>query len=201
MNQKEYHMNKIFILFLISFFLSLNAKSAAVQDKYRDRDQLTCINAIKKYPYAQLVKTLKKDNDFFIAVLTYNSEWGMYPSYIYIDKPIQSYKGKANIIVINRETCNEISQLIDKYIDFEKPLFIKHGKNSLPAMFHVVIVYRKGKTAEMILSQLNNKITNKYENNIYTDKPFIFLSKLADMTDTGSMFESIYGFFPILLKK
>ena len=189
------------ISLIVLLLIPLMMKGKRIVHNCNDRDYLICARTIKKYSNSQLLKTLKKDNDFFIAVLTYNSEWGMYPSYIYIDKPIQSYKGKANIIVISRETCNEISQLIDKYIDFEKPLFIKHGKNSLPAMFHVVIVYRKGKTAEMILSQLNNKITNKYEDNIYTDKPFIFLSKLADMTDTGSMFESIYGFFPILLKK
>ena len=199
MNPKEYHMNKIFILLVISFFISLDVESASDRDNCRDRDQLTCIDTIKKYPYTQLVKTLKEHNDFFIAVLTYNSDWGMYPSYIYVDKPIQ-LNGKANIIVINKETCNKISQLIDKYVDFSKSLFIKHGKNSLPAIFHVIIVYKNNKTSETILSQLNNTITNKYENNIHTDKPFIFLAKLADMTNTDSMFETIYGFPPILLK-
>lgn len=200
MNPKEYHMNKIFILFIILFFISFDIESASDKDNSVNKDQLACVDTIKKYPYMQLVKRLKEDNDFFIGVLTYNSDWGMYPSYIYADKPIQLHKNKANIIVINKETCNEISQLIDKYVDFNKPLFINHGKNSIPAIFHVIIVYRKGKTSEIILSQLNNRITSKYENSIYTDKPFIFLAKLADMTNTPLMFESIYGFFPISLK-
>ena len=193
-------MNKIFILFIVSFFISFNLESASNKDDSTNRDRLTCIETIKKYPYMQLVKRLKKDNDLFIGVLTYNSDWGMYPSYIYVYKPIQLHKNKANIIVINKETCGEISQLIDKYIDFNKPLFINYGKNSIPAIFHVIVVYRNGKTSEIILSQINNRITNKYENNIYTDKPFIFLAKLADMTNTHSMFESIYGFSPISLK-
>ena len=154
----------------------------------------------KKISLYAISETFKKDNDLFIGVLTYNSDWGMYPSYIYVYKPIQLHKNKANIIVINKETCGEISQLIDKYIDFNKPLFINYGKNPIPAIFHVIVVYRNGKTSEIILSQMNNRITNKYENSIYTDKPFIFLAKLADMTNTHSMFESIYGFSPISLK-
>ena len=201
MSQEEYHMNRVIILFVISFFISLDVESAVVNDKCRDRDQLICINTIKKYPYTQLMNTLKKNSDFFIAVLTYNSDWGMYPSYIYIDKPIQLYKGKANIIAINNKTCSEIYQLIDAYIDFDGSLFIKHGENSFPAMFHVVVVYKKGKITEMILSQLDNTVTDKYENDVYADKPFIFLAKLADVTNTPLMFESIYGFSPIILKK
>lgn len=81
-------MNKIFILFIVSFFISFNLESASNKDDSTNRDRLTCIETIKKYPYMQLVKRLKKDNDLFIGVLTYNSDWGMYPSYIYVYKPI-----------------------------------------------------------------------------------------------------------------
>ena len=124
----------------------------------------------------------------------------MYPSYIYVDKHIQLQNNKANIIVLNEKMSDKISKLINSYIDFEKPLFVKDGGNSLPANFHVIVVYKNGKRSEIILSQLTNRITDKYENNVYVDKPFIFLAMLADATDTSSMFENIYGFFPISLK-
>ena len=170
------------------------------KDNCIDRDRQICINTIKKYPYSQLLEDLKRSNDFFILVLTYNSDWGMYPSYIFVDKPIQLLNNKANIIVLNKKISDKISKLINSYIDFEKPLFVKHGGNSLPANFHVIVVYKNGKRSEIILSQLTNRITDKYENNVYVDKPFIFLAMLADATNTFSMFENIYGFFPISLK-
>ena len=193
-------MSKRFILFVISFFISLNILLAQDKDNCIDRNRQICINTIKKFPYSQLLEDLKRSNDFFILVLTYNSDWGMYPSYIFVDKPIQLLNNKANVIVLNKKISDKISKLINSYIDFEKPLFVKHGGNSLPANFHVIVVYKNGKRSEIILSQLTSKITDKYENNVYIDKPFIFLAMLADATDTFSMFENIYGFFPISLK-
>lgn len=59
----------------------------------------------------------------------------MYPSYIYVDKHIQLQNNKANIIVLNEKMSDKISKLINSCIDFEKPLFVKHGEIPSPQIF------------------------------------------------------------------
>ena len=59
-NVKRYIMSKRFILFVISFFISLNIVLAQDKDNCIDRDRQICINTIKKYPYSQLLEYLKK---------------------------------------------------------------------------------------------------------------------------------------------
>lgn len=191
-------MNRKFILVIVSFFILLSIEAEAIIHNTLDKDHAICVDTLKKYPYMPFYESLKNKTDFFIAVITYNSKWGMFPSYVYLREPIELKNSKANIIIINDTKYNEISKLIDKYIRYDKDLFVKHGQSAFPAIFHLVIVYNKGKTSKILLSQLSNKITDKYENNMYKDNPFSFLSKLANLTNTDSMFESIYGFSSIL---
>ena len=191
-------MNRIFILVIVSSFILLSTKAELITYNTPDKDHTICVDTLKKYPYTQFYESLKNKTDFFIAVMTYNSEWGMFPSYVYLREPIELKNSKAKIITINDAKYNEISKLIDKYIGYDKDLFVKHGQSSFPAIFHLVIIYNKGKTSKILLSQLSNEITNKYENNMYKDNPFSFLSRLANLTNTDSMFESIYGFSSVL---
>ena len=166
-------MSKRFILFVISFFISLNILLAQDKDNCIDRDRQICINTIKKFPYSQLLEDLKRSNDFFILVLTYNSDWGMYPSYIFVDKPIQLLNNKANIIVLNKKISDKISKLINSYIDFEKPLFVKHGGNSLPANFHVIVVYKNGRPCPKLFRKYHVK-TVKGANDYETMKEVVY---------------------------
>lgn len=188
-------MNKFFCLLMVLFTL-LNATALAIVNDVPDKDYSECVNVIKKYPYIQFIESLKQNNDFFVAVITYNSTWGMFPSYIYLRNPVCLGKNKQNIVMLGKKRCEEISVLAKKYIDFGGQVFVKGGRNSLPAIFHVVVVYDNGAMAKFILSQVSNKTTGRYENNTYTDNPSLFLSQLAILTNSDGMFESIYGFLP-----
>lgn len=177
-----------------SFFKAQNHNTAYATDK----DYIECANTIKKYPYTQLIESLKQGNDFFIAVITYNSSWGMFPNYIYLQNPKGFSANNASIIPLNKEMYSKVLPLVENHISFGNSTFIKGGQNSIPAIFHLVIVYNKDKTAEIILSKLSNETTKRYENGLYSDSPFLFLLNLANTTNTSEMFESIYGIPPTI---
>ena len=200
MNPKGHRMNRK-IPYLITFVLMLlyTAVTAAVSNAV-DKDYSECVNTIEKFPYAHLIDSLKQNNDFFIAVISYNSTWGMFPSYVYLQKNVGLEKNKANVVLLSKKQCEEISALTKEYIIPGGQVFIKGGQNSLPTRFHAIVIYNKGVTTSVIISQVSNKITDRYENNTYTDKPFQFLAKLATLTNSEEMFESIYGFWPFISK-
>ena len=158
-----------------------------------------CVSVIKKYPYSDLLLKMKKDCNWFVLILFYNEQWGMYPSYIYSSNSSNlDDKTKKHSVIVDEHKSKNISELIGKYIDFKTPTqFISYGKNSLPAMFKVVVVYKKDKVSEIILGQVSTNITDKYINNQLNDNPFLFIKNLADITNTDSMCESIYGFIPV----
>ena len=157
-------MNRKFILVIVSFFFLLSIKAEAIIHNTLDKDHAICVDTLKKYPYMPFYESLKNKTDFFIAVITYNSEWGMFPSYVYLREPIELKNSKANIIIINDTKYNEISKLIDKYIRYDKDIFVKHGQSAFPAIFHLVIVYNKGKTSKILYYLIweGDRVTNRY---------------------------------------
>ena len=158
-----------------------------------------CLDVIKKYPYTKLIKTLQAECNCFVAVLRYNGEWGMFPQYIYVDKPVNlDDRSKECTFVLDENTQKKVSGLIDKYIDFNKASqFVSFAENSFPPVFDVVIIYQKGKATQLVLSGVDTKATDRYENRVL-DNPFLFVSNLADITNTGAMCELVYGFMPIV---
>ena len=157
-----------------------------------------CLDVIKKYPYTKLIKTLQAECNCFVAVLRYNGDWGMFPQYIYVDKHVNlDDRLKWRTFILDENTQKKVSELISKYIDFNKASqFVSFAENSLPPVFDVVIIYQKGKTTRLVLSGVDTKATDRYENRVL-DNPFLFVSNLADITNTDSMCESIYGFIPV----
>lgn len=200
MNHKGHRMNKK-ILSLITFvFMLLNTAATTAVSNAVDKDYSECVNTMEKFPYTHLIDSLKQNNDFFIVIINYNSTWGMFPSYVYLQKNVGLEKNKAKVVLLSKKQYKDIAALTKEYITPGGQVFVKGGQNSLPTKFHAVVIYNKGVTTSVIISQVSNKITDRYENNTYTDKPFQFLSKLAALTNSEEMFESVYGFWPFIKK-
>lgn len=194
-------MKKFYTIAIAAAFAMPPLCAFASSEKSADKnaEYAECVRVMQKFPDAPLIESLKSSADFFIVVIKYNADWGAFPNYVYVKKTNKPVKiGKANVVYLDGLKAVKICGIIAKNVSFDNAVqFISGGKTSIPAIFDVIVIYKSGNIKRIILNQVSNLNTHKYITETASDGALILLRELALITDTPSMFESIYGFAPM----